>query len=84
MSKTFLRIESHLIDIYTIKHIELSKDWNFGAEQFDYNILINNPKNIKVDTFTASFKFSFDTERERDTVYQELIDKLEEQQVKII
>lgn len=84
MSKTLITIENHLIDIYVIKHIEMSEEWDESEESTKYTILINNPKNIKVDTFTPSFKFRYDTEPMRDAAHQDLRDRLEEQQVVII
>ena len=73
-----------MIDIYAIKHIEISEEWDADEEKTKYTLLINNPKNIKVDTFTPSFKFRYDEMSERDANFQELKDRLEEQEVKII
>lgn len=84
MAKTFIDFENCLIDINNIKAIEKTTSWDDINERVSFDIIINNPNRIKVDSFHPTFTFKYGSEEYRDRLHQELRERLEEEEVKFV
>jgi hypothetical protein len=84
MARTFVEFEEAFIDLSVIKAIEKSSSWDEKDERIAFKIIINNPDRIKIDSFLPTYTFKYATERQRDRLFQELREKLEEQDVEFI
>ena len=84
MAKIMVEFEDTLIDINAIKAIDKKQQWNFKEDRMTFDIIINNPDRIKVDSFLPTYTFSFNSEEYRDRLLQELREKLEENGVEFV
>lgn len=84
MAKIMVEFEDALIDINAIKAIDKKQQWDFKEDRMTFDIIINNPDRIKVDSFLPTYTFSFNSEEYRDRLLQELREKLEENGVEFV
>ena len=84
MAKIMVEFEDALIDINAIKAIDKKQQWDFKEDRMKFDIIINNPDRIKVDSFLPTYTFSFNSEEYRDRLLQELREKLEENGVEFV
>lgn len=84
MAKIMVEFEDALIDINAIKAIDKKQQWDFKEDRMNFDIIINNPDRIKVDSFLPTYTFSFNSEEYRDRLLQELREKLEENGVEFV
>ena len=84
MTKIMVEFEDALIDINAIKAIDKKQGWNFKEDSMTFDIVINNPNRIKVDSFLPTYTFNFGSEEYRDRLLQELREKLEENGVEFV
>lgn len=84
MAKIMVEFEDAFIDINAIKAIDKKQQWNFKEDRMTFDIIINNPDRIKVDSFLPTYTFSFNSEEYRDRLLQELREKLEENGVEFV
>lgn len=82
MAKTLIDFQNKLIDIYLIKTIEKSQEWDYKKNKIVYSISIN--KQLPESQISTKFDFHFEDEKFRDEQYQELRDKLEDIEYLII
>lgn len=84
VNKTIVEIENAWIDLTHIKAVERTEKWDDDKERIMFNIVINNPDRVKIDSFLPTYKFEYATEELREQILQELRDRLEMMGVKFI
>lgn len=84
MARTFVEFEDAFIDLSAIKAIERDTNWDIKEERIAFTIIINNPDRIKIDSFLPNYTFKFWSEHKRNQLFQELREKIEEQDVQFI
>lgn len=84
MARTFVEFEDAFIDLSVIKAIERNTNWDIKEERTAFTIIVNNPDRIKIDSFLPHYIFKFWSEKKRNQLFQELREKLEEQDIAFI